>query len=98
MEMNQYEIREFARATHMSIQDATEVCEILAREKANGNHRLRRANLDTVEGYIEEWYCSWFRYKTWEMLIQCDSEARCKEQINQSIFRLSSGMYIQTVF
>lgn len=103
--LNKYEILDFARHTHMSIQDATDVCEIFYREKANGNLRLKNAKLNDVSGYIDEWEASWFRYKTWAKLVQSEmeqgvygyTEQECEDRLGESIFVLRSGVYIQTV-
>lgn len=101
------EIKEFAQELHFNISNATEIVEIFYDEKEDQNYRLKCSDLDTVESYIQEWKWNWFRYSTWEELIQSEidqgpwdglTEDECESLIGEAIFKLSSGMYIQSVF
>lgn len=85
-------------------QETTEIAEIFYEEKQQGNHRLKYTKLETVEDYINEWELSWCRYSTWSELLKSEEEQsegltaeECEELQGDAIFRLSTGMYIQSV-
>lgn len=104
--LNQSEIETFAKILDFTLENATEIVEIFYQEKEKDSYRLQCTELDTVDDYIKEWEWNWYRYSNWEQLIESEKECgecgwtedECKEEIDKSIFKLSSGMYVQNVF
>ena len=103
--LNEEEIKEMSNALSFTIKETKEIAEIFYREKEKGNFRLTLTNLDTVTDYINEYETSWYRYSNWEELLKSEEEQtegltaeECETLKNVSIFRLSSGKYIETVF
>lgn len=102
--LNVNEIEEMAVALELSTQETEEIAEIFYTEKEQGNYRLNRTKLNTVKDYIYEWECNWYSYSTWEQLLESEAEQnegyteeQCEELLGSAIFRLATGMYIQTV-
>lgn len=94
-----------SKALSFTEEEAREIADIFYNEKEKGNPRLLLAELNTLKDYIHEYECSWYRYSSWEELLESEedqdnglSEEECEKERNMSIFRLSSGKYIQTVF
>ena len=81
--------------------------EIFKREKENGNYRLKGSSLNTIQDYICEYETWWFHYDTWDELLKSEEEQPddyglkeedLKALLNQAIFKLSSGIYIQNIY
>lgn len=98
------EITAMANALDFTSQEAAEIAEIFYTEKMQGNYRLKFTKLETVEDYIREWENNWYRYPTWEELLKSEEEQNegltaeeCEELQGDAIFRLTTGMYVQSV-
>lgn len=98
------EILSFARYLCFSEQDAAEIVEIFYNERAKGNYRMRYSLLESLDDYVDLWESDWYRYSTWEELVESENEQNeglteeeCISLIGYAIFKLSSGMYIQSV-
>lgn len=67
-------------------------------------NKISRKPLQTAEEYINFYDDYFYTYKTWEELVQSEdelfdgfTEIECKEQLNQSIWQLPCGWYVQCV-
>lgn len=104
--LNDNEIKTMSIALNFTINETREIADIFYQQKHKDNYRLNSTSLDSVDDYIREYNYSWYRYSTWEQLIESEieqgsdglDEDECRELIGEAIFQLSSGMYIQTVY
>lgn len=92
---------------NMSIDDVNQIADIFYNLKDKGDYRLKNTELDSVNDYIEEYCNSWYRYKSFEDLVESEkeqgesygwTEKECYEQVGKSIFKLKSGWYVQCVY
>ena len=102
--LTQDEIVKMSKYLHFTEQESAEIADIFYLEKLNGNYRLNYTKLDNFNDYIIEWENHWYRYNTWKELLQSEDEqadgltaSECEELQGSAIFRLTTGMYIQTV-
>lgn len=101
------EIKTMGELLNFAEADAKEIADIFYTQKESGNYRLDHTSLDTLEDYTREWENCWFRYPSYEELVQSEEEQgeayrltpeQLEEQKGKSIFQLSSGMWVQTTF
>lgn len=101
------EIQTMSEALSFTFEEASEIAEIFYTEKEKGNIRLKHARLDNVHSYIKEWEDCWYRYSSYDELVQSEEDQgeadkltleQLEEEKGKSIFQLSSGMWVQTVF
>lgn len=66
--------------------------------------RMRHALLNDVDGYIREYEDNWCRFPTWDALVESEEEQnegltpeQCRNLLGKAIFRLSTGMYVQSL-
>ena len=67
--------------------------------------KISNKPLNTPEDYINMYDDNFYTYWTWEELVQSEveqgefgmTEEECKEQLNETIFQLPCGWYVQYV-
>lgn len=65
--------------------------------------KLSKVELKTADDYIKIYDENFFTYPTWEALVYSEAyiggltEEECKEQLNQTIWQLPCGWYVQYV-
>ena len=64
----------------------------------------KRYRLNTPEDYIRMYDDNFYTYHTWEALVESEAEQNyglteeeCKEQLNETIWQLPCGWYVQYV-
>lgn len=64
----------------------------------------RRYRLNTPEDYINMYDDNFYTYHTWEALVESEAEQNyglteeeCEEQLNETIWKLPCGWYVQYV-
>lgn len=67
-------------------------------------NKISRKPLKTAEEYVKFYDNNFYTYKTWRELVESEkeqfdgfTEKECKEQLNQSIWQLPCGWYVQCV-
>lgn len=104
--LNENEIIEMSGCLSFTVEETKEIAEIFFTEKEKGNVRLRCTELESAKDYIREYENNWYRYSTWNELLESESDMgtdgltliECEREKGISIFNLSSGMYVQTVY
>lgn len=105
--LNTDEIKAMGELLNFTEADAKEIADIFYTQKESGNYRLDHTPLNSLEDYTREWEDCWFRYSSYEELVQSEEEQgeaykltpeQLEEQEGNSIFQLSSGMWVQTTF
>lgn len=102
--LNENEIMHFAEKLNFSFEDAKEITNIFYTEHKKNNYIICTC-LNSVEDYISEYERSWYRFSTWEELINSEidmgdtglSTEEIKNQLGISVFQLSSRMYVQSM-
>lgn len=105
-QLNNNEIKQMSESLSFTLEETKEIAEIFYAEKENGNCRLRCTELNTVRDYITEYENSWYRYPAWNQLLESEKDQgedgltpeQCENEKGISIFQLTSGMYVQTVY
>ena len=100
------EISIFAKYLYFTYTEAQRITDVFYSEKAKNNFRLARPMLDNVDDYIREWENNWYRYYTWEQLLESEvdqgcsglTESECVDLLGKAIFQITDTLYIQTVF
>lgn len=102
------EVKEFMKNFNgMTFDDVKQIADLFFELKKAGDYRLQNTNLDTVADYVEEYCNSWYRYDSFEKLLESEkeqgeayglTEEECKEEVGKSIFELKSGWFIQCVY
>ena len=100
------EVKAFAEKLKFTIAEANEITNIFFFNKTYQNRLMETTDLTSLADYIREYECSWYRYDTWDKLLQSEkeqgseglSEQDCKKELGVTIYRLKSGKYIQTVY
>lgn len=103
--LNDKEIKEMRDSLDFTLDETKEIAEIFYTEKEKGNFILKNTNLNSVDDYIKEYENYWYRYSTWERLLESEEDQNegltpeeCEGLKNIAIFQLSSGMWIQSVY
>lgn len=103
--LNDNELKTFAVVTRTFIQQAKEIADIFYKEKSNGNHIMDAYELNSVDDYCNEYECNWYRYNSFDDLVNSEIEQGaygltrqdCEHQIGKSIFKITGG-WIQSCF
>lgn len=66
--------------------------------------KISRVELKTADDYIKMYYENFYTYATWDELVKSEkdntdglTEEECKEQLNETIWQLPCGWYVQYV-
>ena len=102
--LTQEEVKTFADYLCFTEQEAYEITELFFNEKERGNYRMKYTELETLDDYIHEWECDWYRYSSWEQLVESENEQNeglTEEDLEKlkgfAVFFLSTGMIVQAV-
>jgi hypothetical protein len=104
--LNEVEVKEMAYNLDMTEEQAKETMETFYALKINNNFRLNHTELDTVNDYIKEYETNWYRYTSFDALVESEkeqscyglTEEECYEMLGEAIFKLNCGLYIQSVY
>ena len=87
-----------------NLQAAKELMELFDYLKDNKMLGFGADNFKTAKDYIKTYDDSFYTYQTWDALIQSEeeqtdglTEIECRMEINQTIFQLPCGWYVQYV-
>lgn len=100
------EVCKAAEWMDMPVKRVREYVDLMFSEKKKGNYRLKHTKLDSADDYCEERDMLWYFYPDWKALVESEmdqgeeglTEQECREGIGESIFQLSDGWYVQTLY
>lgn len=99
------EVEKLACWMDMPVPRVREYADLMFSEKEKGNYRLIHTELDSADDYYKERELLWYFYPNWKALVESEmdqneglTEQECEEELGESIFQLSDGWYVQTVY
>ena len=90
---------------HGNLEATEQLMELFDKIVGKFNNKVTHRILETPEDYIRMYDDNFYTYRTWEELIKSEveqgefgmAEEECKEYLNETIFQLPCGWYVQYV-